>query len=118
MMWSDIVALTFAAVAINHLGLIAAIEGIIKRKLWIIDCPKCLSFWSTLIYQIAAGDFFVGSVAISLTCAWLAIWLELGMGFTDLLFDKAYERIYPETTAADETSASTAHPDSAEGKMS
>ena len=117
-MYSDIAALTFAAVAINHLGLIAAIESTVRRRLLIVGCSKCLSFWSTLIYQIASGCFCVGSVAVSLACAWLAVWLELGMGYTDHLFDKAYEWIYPQTTAADQTGADTAHPDSTKDQMS
>lgn len=111
-MYSDIAALTFAAVAINHLGLIDAIEKVIRIRLVVINCPKCLSFWSTLTYQVATGQLYAGSVAISLVCAWLAVWLELGMGYTDLLYNKVYERIYPET-AADQESASTAHSDSA-----
>lgn len=114
-MWSDIAALTFAAVAINHLGLIDAIKKVIRcKQLPVIDCPKCLSFWSTLVYQVAEGCFGMDSVAISLACAWLAVWLELGMGFSDLLFEKAYERIYTETTAANQTHTGTADTDGSE----
>ena len=116
-MWSDIAALTFAAVAMNHLGLIETIERVTGRRLIVANCPKCLTFWSTLAYQVVTGSDCIAGVAISFACAWLAVWLELGMGYTDQLFDRVYERIYTKTTAAHQTSTRTADTDGAEDTM-
>ena len=51
----DVAAVVFFSTTVNHLGLISAIESAIKHRLWILDCPKCLSFWSVLVYGLS-GD--------------------------------------------------------------
>ena len=110
MEWKDIACIVFVCVTMNHLGLIAAIERVIKRKLWIIDCPKCLTCWSVFAYGIATvpcgspqgiAAALPTALAISFLCAYLAIWLELAEGFIDLLYIKVYEQIYPATNPPD-----------------
>lgn len=106
----DIAAAVFASVTVNHLGLIAAIERVIHHQLPILNCPKCLSFWSTFAYGVS-GDGVMAALpselprllAISILCAYLAIWLELLEGYIDTLYNKLYEQIYPtaDTTGAD-----------------
>lgn len=101
--WKDIACIVFIATTANHLGLVSAIESAIKHKIWIVDCPKCLTFWSVLLYGIATVPS--GSplglttalhlIAISFLSSYLAIWLELAEGFIDLLYIKVYEKIYP-----------------------
>ena len=106
--WIDIAAVVFASVTVNHLGLIAAIEGVVHRRLPIVNCPKCLSFWSTFAYGVS-GDGRLAALpsvlprllAISILCAYLAIWLELLEGYIDTLYDKLYEQIYPTADSAD-----------------
>lgn len=106
--WIDIAAVVFASVTVNHLGLIAAIEGAVHRKLPIVNCPKCLSFWSTFAYGVS-GDGRLAALpsvlprllAISILCAYLAIWLELLEGYIDTLYNKLYEQIYPTADSAD-----------------
>lgn len=101
--WKDIACIVFVCVTANHLGLIAAIERIIRRKLWIIDCPKCLTCWCVLTYQLVTGCNPLAALAISFLCAYIAIWLELAEGIIDLIYIKVYEQIYPtaDTTDAD-----------------
>lgn len=97
MTWIDIASIVFVAVTANHLGLISAIESAINRKLWIVDCPKCLSFWGVLIY----GYLFEGILelvvllAISFLSSYAAIWLELLEAYIDTLYQKLYDKIYP-----------------------
>lgn len=101
--------ITFSATAINHLGLVAAVEKVIARPLPVINCPKCLSFWATLTYgcsvccdSIAAPPSVLPHLfALSLLCAWLAIWLDLAMGIIDHLYIKVYDTLYPTTTPTD-----------------
>lgn len=100
----DIACIIVVCVAANHLGLIAAIEQTIGREIPIVNCPKCFTFWTTLIYGIDAHADLLPMLAISFLCAWLAIWLELGMGIIDYLYNKVYEKIFVST--ADNTTAS------------
>jgi hypothetical protein len=116
--WLNDLMITFSVVAANHLGLVAAIERTLKHRLLIVNCPKCMAFWTVLAYGILTGPYhFVGinelvsadhfedileMVAAALLCAWAAIWLELFMGFIDQLYLKLYEQIY---TTADSTDA-------------
>ena len=98
----------------NHLGLIEAIEGVIRNRLPIISCPKCFTFWSVLIY----GLWVVGKtdipqlLAISFLCSYLALWLELLEAFIDTIYMKCYEKIYNHTT---DTPATDADEDSSAG---
>lgn len=107
--WLNDLMITFSAVAANHLGLVAAIERTVKHRLPIVNCPKCMAFWTVLAYGIAtvpvaSASGVIGSIAVALLAAWAAIWLELAMGFIDQLYLKAYEQIYP---TADSTDADT-----------
>lgn len=103
--WTDIAGIVFAAVTMNHLGLVAAAEGVIRHSLPVLDCPKCLTFWAVLGYgclvccdSIAALPAALPRLlAISFLCSYAAIWLELLEGFIDSLYAKLYEKIYPDT---------------------
>lgn len=100
--WRDIACIVFAATAVNHLGLIAAIERIIRHSLPVINCPRCLTCWSVLVYNMATVPCgfphgFLAAMprmfAISLLCSYLAIWLELFMYAIDTLYDRIYGSI-------------------------
>lgn len=93
MEWGAIAAIVFIATAVNHLGLIAAIERIIRRKLWIIDCPKCLTCWSVMGYLLLTGSHPLPSLAIALIAAYAAIWIELFMYFIDTIYNRIYGKI-------------------------
>lgn len=102
-MWIDIASIIFISVTANHLGLINATEKILGRELPIVNCPKCLCFWCTLIYTSFAVHDVVLSLALSFLCSYLALWLELAEGYVDNYYYKAYEKIYSTTDrAADE----------------
>ena len=83
--WRAIACIVFVCTSVNHLGLIPAIERIIKRKLWIIDCPKCLTCWATFVYQLVTNCHPLMSLAIALLCSYLALWLNLFMYAIDTL---------------------------------
>lgn len=112
-MWTDIASIVFVCVTANHLGLVGKIEEILG-KLPIINCPKCFTFWSVLIYEVWVVGFsdIPAMLAISFLCAYLALWLELLEGFIDALYLWLYEKNYPDTEndtpAADADSGNTA----------
>lgn len=101
--------ITFSATAINHLGLMAAVEEVFDRRLPVINCPKCLSFWATLTYGCSVCCDSIAALpsalphlfALSLLCAWLAVWLDLAMGIIDKLYIKVYDTFYPTANSTD-----------------
>ena len=97
MEWMDIAAIVFVCTAVNHLGLIAAIECIINHSLPVLNCPKCLTFWSVLVYGIAEANSPFSTLhsslrllAISFLCSYLALWLNLLMYAIDTLYNRIY----------------------------
>ena len=109
-MWTDIAAIVFASVTVNHLGLVGAVKSVMRcDRLYVIDCPKCLTFWGVLIYGLS-GDGLAANpsclarlLAVSLLAAYLAVWLELAEGVIDRLYDYVYGKVYPTAdTAADD----------------
>ena len=103
--WLNIPVMTFSAVAVNHLGLVAAIERTLKHRLPIINCPKCLTFWTVAGYGTLSGlrdpEDILTVCAAALLAAWAAAWCELAMGYTDRLYLRCYEQIYPTADSAD-----------------
>ena len=103
----DIASIVFVCVTANHLGLVGAIERIIGLPLPIVNCPKCLTWWSVTIYGLFVGDMNFGNMlAISFFASYMAIWLELFEGYIDTLYLKVYEKITA-TNSHDTASANT-----------
>ncbi len=104
----DIAGIVFACTAANHIGPIPDVEAFIRRKLPVVGCIKCLTFWSVFVYGLACCDTIAAVIeaaprllAISFLCAWSAIWLDLFMGIIDHLYIIIYEQIYPAANPAD-----------------
>ena len=95
--WIDIAGIVFIAVTMNHLGLVKAIEDTIDRELRIVNCPRCLTFWSALAYSVITSRNAIASLAISFLASYTALWLELLEGYIDTLYINVYEKIYPNT---------------------
>ena len=108
MNWTDVACIVFACTTVNHLGLVSAMESAIKRRLWIVDCPKCLTFWCVLAYGLSGDGVSANPsclarlLAISFLAAYSAVWLELIEGLTDKLYDYVYKQIYPTADTADD----------------
>ena len=99
----DIAGIVFVCTAANHIGPIPDVEAFLRRKLPIVGCIKCLTFWSVLVYELWCVGFsdIPTVLAISFLCAWASIWLDLFMGIIDHLYLIIYEQIYPTANAAD-----------------
>jgi hypothetical protein len=97
----DIASILFVCTAANHLGLVTAVETIIRHKLPVVNCIKCLTFWSVFVYGCGNATTYgtMAVLAISFLSAWASIWLDLMMGVIDHIYIKVYEQIY---TTADE----------------
>ena len=93
--WIDIASIVFTCVTMNHLGLVKAIEETFDRELPIINCVKCSSFWSCLIYTSFTAHDVIASLAVSFLAGYAAIWVELFEGVIDKIYSKLYDKIYP-----------------------
>ena len=107
MVWSDIAGIVLVCVTMNHLGLRSAVEGVIKCKLRIVNCPKCATFWSVLVYMAIVNQDAITTLAVSLLASYAALWVELLEGFIDTIYLKLYGKI----TTADNDNAATADAD-------
>jgi hypothetical protein len=120
MIIADVATVTLVAVLANHMGLIEAIEGVIKHKLPIFNCSRCLTFWSVLCLlccnNVAAKMTTI--VATSFLAAYAATWLELLFGIIDKQYDKIYKKTYPEADKeAAEADTGATHAEGAEAGM-
>ena len=95
MEWVDVAMILFSCVAMNHLGLIHAIEGVLSFKIPIVNCPRCISFWCTLAFLVLSHHRLIVSVATSFLCAATAPWIDLMMGYIDIKFNSLYDKIFP-----------------------
>ena len=109
--WIDIASIVFVCVTANHLGLIKAMEKVVEQELPIINCPKCGSFWWSLVYTLYVTHNIITSLTISFLCSYLAIWLELFEGFIDTIYLKFYEKIYNSAADASTTDAEYGNPE-------
>lgn len=98
--WTSSALILFSCTAVNHLGLVDAVEKVVRHRLPVVDCPKCLTFWSVVTYGVLSGDGPTANpsalpwlVSSALLCAYLAIWLELLMYAIDTLYDRIYGKI-------------------------
>ena len=117
MNWLDVLMIVFSATAANHLGLVAAAEGVVRHRLPVLNCPKCAAFWSVIVYGVAVANsslFTLHSslqiLAAAFLSAWSAIWLDLIMGIIDHLYLKVYDSFYPTTNTADTDALDTVDP--------
>lgn len=113
--WIDIAMILLSCTAANHLGLIGAIEQKTGIELPVVNCARCFSFWCTLLYMFVSENRMVVSFAVSFINSYLAIWLELGMGYIDYLYNKCYDKIY---NASDDTPAADADKGNSDGSVS
>ena len=102
MMWLDVAAVVISAVLINYLGLIETVEKLIRHKLPILNCPRCLTFWSVLIWLVINSHWHMAIiVATSFLASYLANWIELIFGLLDKVYEYIYQKNYPTETSTE-----------------
>ena len=97
-MWGDIAMIVFSATLANHMGLVEAVEKVIKHKIPVVNCSRCLSFWLVIVYSLLCGTDVIHSVAVSFLSAYAALWFELSLGLIDNIYKDVYKSSFtPET---------------------
>ena len=95
------------------MGLSDAVQEVLRVRLRILSCPKCLTFWTTLVWSLTHGAGFVRSVAASFLFAYAALWVALALDGLSVLYNKCYETISETTDTPQETgdAATASRPD-------
>ena len=101
-MWKEAAEITASCVLFIGMGLEAAIERILSCRFRVLSCPKCLTFWSVLLFGGITGHGFVGTLAVSFLSAYAALWLSLLCDKLTILYNRLYDTITTtEGSAAD-----------------
>lgn len=96
-MWKEAAEIMASCVLFIGMGLEAEIERILSCRFKVLSCPKCLTFWSVLIFGVFTGHGMVETVAVSFLFAYAALWLSLLCDELTLLYNKIYENIAKQT---------------------
>ena len=100
--------ITASCVLFVQMGLSGAIQELLKLKLRILSCPKCLSFWTVLAWTLFSGAGPVRSVAASFFCSYAATWAALILDGLAALYNWLYEQITETTDASKDAEAGRA----------
>ena len=100
-----------------QMGLSGAIQDAVRIKSRILSCPKCLTFWAVLAWELAHRAGMVSAIAASFILSYAALWVVLILDGLAVLYNSLYDAI-TETTqdttedaeAADKPQADDAAP--------
>lgn len=88
MIWIALLTMMAACLA-QHLGLPQAIASVLLK---VTKCPKCLTFWSTLLVLLMAGcSIFIAS-ALSILMSYLSHFFGLVLMVLNNLYDRLWEK--------------------------
>lgn len=80
-----------------QMGLSGAVQETLRFKSRILSCPKCLTFWAVLVWDLTHGTGLVPSVAASFLLSYAALWVALILDGLTVLYNALYDAI-TETT--------------------
>lgn len=89
MVWIALIVMIVAGLA-HHLGLPEAIASVVAK---VARCPKCLTFWATLIILLMVGSSLLIAVMLSVLMAYLSHYWGLVLMILNDLYDKLWQRI-------------------------
>ena len=107
--------LATSCVLFVSMGLSAAIQETLHFKSKILSCPKCLTFWSVLIFNLLTGTRPVEAVAVSFISAYAALWAALLLDSITIIYNWFYEKI-TEPQDTDKENGVAATTDNADGE--
>lgn len=96
------------------MGLSGAIQETLHFKSRILSCPKCITFWCVLLYNLIAGARPVEAVAVSFISAYAALWAALLLDSVTIIYNWFYEKITEHQDTEEDGSADGS--DNAEGE--
>ncbi len=96
MIW-DVAMVVIASVLFNHLGMAEAVTFGTKDNV-VINCTKCLTFWSTLAYMVTTHGMSVLAVFVPFTASYAALWIELSLNWLNFKYEAYYGKIHDDET--------------------
>lgn len=93
--------IALSCVLFVSMGLAQAIQEYVPFRLRILTCPKCLTFWSVLAYNLITGQGVIRSIAVSFITAYIALWAALALDLLNLLYNWIYEKITTNQSSAE-----------------
>ena len=87
------VMLMISVVLFDHTGLCDAIEDVTHYKFKILSCVKCGTFWSVLVYMLITMHHPIISITAAFVLSYMAIWLELLLGYLGKVYETCYNKI-------------------------
>ena len=75
------------------MGLSEEIQQRLGFSLMVLSCPKCCTFWCTLVLLLADRYKLLPSVAVSFGSSYIAMWLALALDALTIIYNRAYEKI-------------------------
>ena len=102
----EVALITIACVLFVCMGLSDAIQSAVGIRIPVVSCPKCLTFWSVLLWCVWREASPAVCVATSFICAYSALWLSLVHDALSVLYNKLYE-LLSETSDAEAADPAT-----------
>lgn len=97
----DLIYIMLIAILFNHLGLA---EQVTFHSKWnvIINCSKCLTFWTTMGYSLLFLEWgVISSLLAGFLLAYAALWIELFLNVLNYYYERFYGKIYTEADKTD-----------------
>ena len=89
----EVALITVSCVLFIQMGLSEAVQKALHISLRIASCPKCLTWWICLAYQLTHDYGIIEAVATSFVCSYCALWLALAYDALATLYNYAYKTI-------------------------
>lgn len=92
MIWLALMAMMAACLA-QHLGLPQAVAMVLAK---VAKCPKCLTFWITLIVLLIAGCETFFAIMLAIVMAYASYYFGLIIFILQSLYNRIWERVNKE----------------------
>lgn len=92
-MWKEVALLAVACVLFVNMGLSDAIQEFVGFHSRILSCPKCLTFWTTLVFLLFNRYSIPVAVGTSFLLSYLALWADLGLSALNRIYNELYNQI-------------------------
>lgn len=102
-MLKDAALVVVSCVLFIQMGLSSAVQEVLKVRLSLLSCPKCLTMWTAMAVLLAHGHGLLESTAVSFLSAYSALWLALLYDALAVAYNKLYEQISKTTGSAEDT---------------
>lgn len=99
-----VVLVAVSCVLAIHMGLVDAIGDTLHYRFRVLNCTKCLVFWSEFVIGLVCGRGVLASVATAFICAYVALWADLALSYLSKYYNRWYEKIDTEADDSDEDS--------------